>query len=110
VLAPPLKREIGDGEVDKELRERVRISALMGLAVLMVNLLFGHSTSPFLTRFPSLAPVSNALTLGIHWILFGSPIGPIHAICRTILCTATFFVFPAHQICAVSFASCFDIL
>lgn len=84
--------------------------SLMGLAVLMVNLLWAFHFV-LLTRLPDLVPLSVALALGIHWIVFGwiiqSPIGVIHAIARSILCTAAYLLFPYHSVCAVSFTVVF---
>ena len=79
--------------------------SLMGLAVLMVNLLWVLHVILVL-RAPSLAPLSIALALGIHWIVFGwiiqSAIGLVHATARCILCTSSFLLFPQHSVCAVA--------
>ena len=84
--------------------------SLMGLAVLMVNLLWAFHFV-LLTRLSDLVPLSVALALGIHWIVFGwiiqSPIGVIHAIGRSLLCTAAFLLFPSRGLCAVSFTVVF---
>ena len=80
-------------------------ASLMGLAVLMVNLLWALHIV-LVIRLPAVAPLSIAMALGIHWIVFGwvlqSPIGLIHAIGRCLLCTAAFLLFPEHSLCAVA--------
>lgn len=79
--------------------------SLMGMAVLMVNLLWALHVILVL-RAPALAPLAIALALGIHWIVFGwiiqSAIGLVHAVARCILCTASFLLFPQHSVCAVA--------
>lgn len=84
-----------------------RFASLMGLAVLMVNLLWAVHVILVL-RAPAVAPLSIALALGIHWIVFGwviqSSIGLVHAIARCVLCTASFLLFPELPVAAVSLA------
>lgn len=80
-------------------------ASLMGLSVLMVNLLWALHLV-LVVRSPSVAPLSIALGLGLHWIVFGwilqSSIGLIHAIARSVLCTASFLLFPEHSVCAIA--------
>jgi len=82
-----------------------RFAALMGSSVLMVNLLWALHL-PLAYLLPAIVPLSVALALGLHWIVFGwiigSPLGLIHALLRTFLCTAAFFLFPAHGLLAVA--------
>lgn len=84
-----------------------QFASLMGLSVLMVNLLWAlhFILAP---RLPSIVPLSIALALGLHWIVFGwiirSPLGLVHAIARTVLCSTAFLMFPANQIASVAFA------
>lgn len=85
-------------------------AALMGLSVMMVNLLWALHLL-LVVRLPDVVPLSIALALGIHWIVFGwiiqSPLGLAHAITRTLLCTAAFLMFPGHAVSAVAFAVVF---
>ncbi len=82
-----------------------RYATLMGMSVLMVNLLWALHLSLAVVA-PSLAPLSVAIGLGIHWIIFGwiiqSPLGVVHAILRTLLCTVAWHAFPANRISAVA--------
>ncbi len=82
-----------------------QFATLMGSSVLMVNLLWALHFL-LLARLPALAPVSIAIALGIHWIVFGwiiqSSLGLVHAISRTVLCTAAYAVFKEQAIFAVS--------
>jgi hypothetical protein len=82
-----------------------RFATLMGQSVLMVNLLWAvHLVIVF--RLPDLAPLSVAIGLGLHWIVFGwiigSPLGLVHTIVRTVLCIASYLAFPGHAVLAVS--------
>ena len=84
-----------------------RFASLMGLSVLMVNLLWALHLS-LAVLLPAIVPLSIALALGLHWIVFGwiigSPLGLTHALARTFLCTASFFLFPGHSLLAVAAA------
>lgn len=84
-----------------------RFASLMGQAVLMVNLMWALHLTLF-ARLPSIAALSIALALGLHWIVFGwiiqSPIGLVHAILRTVLCTAAYLAIPQYAVSAVSMA------
>ena len=84
-----------------------RFASLMGLAVLMVNLMWALHLTLF-ARLPSIAALSIALALGLHWIVFGwiiqSPIGLVHAIFRTVLCTAAYLTFPKYAVSSVGLA------
>lgn len=81
------------------------LAKLMGLAVLMVNLLWAlHLT--FVVDSPTYVPLSLGIGLGIHWIVFswiiGHPLGIIHAVLRTGLVTALWWLFPDNRIAAVA--------
>lgn len=81
------------------------LAKLMGLAVLMVNLLWAlHIT--LVIGEPTYAPLSLGIGLGIHWIVFswiiGHPLGIIHAVLRTLLVTALWWLFPDNRIAAVA--------
>ena len=83
------------------------LSNLMGLSVLMVNLLWGIHF-PLVFRAPEFVPLSLAIGLGIHWIIYSWVInhnlGIIHAVLRTFLVVIAWFAFPEVRIFAVSIA------
>ncbi|PTX90677.1 hypothetical protein [Opitutus sp. ER46] len=85
-----------------------RFANLMGLSVLMVNLLWALHLALLTSRSAHLMPLSLAIGLGLHWIVFGwiiqAPLGLVHAIVRTVLCTVVTFAFPQHSLTAVAFA------
>jgi uncharacterized membrane protein YgaE (UPF0421/DUF939 family) len=71
----------------------------------MVNLLWAvHVTVVFLD--PQYLPLTLGIGLGIHWIVFSwvidHPIGTIHAIVRTVLVTAFWWLFPESRLAVVS--------
>jgi hypothetical protein len=78
---------------------------LMGLCIIMVNLLWAlHSTLIF--KDASLVPLRLGIGLGLHWIVFSwiidHPVGIIHAVLRTILVTALWWLFPTQPVVAVA--------
>lgn len=79
----------------------------MGQSVLMVNLLWALHIILFL-RAPDIAPLSVAIGLGLHWIIFGwiigAPLGIVHAVLRTLLFAGGYLAFPRAAITAVSVA------
>lgn len=83
------------------------LAALMGQSVLMVNLLWVVHLTLLFTH-PSLVPLSIAVTLGIHWVVFswiiGHPVGIVHALLRTVLVTTAWWLVPEARIFAVSLA------
>lgn len=72
-------------------------ASLMALGVLMVNLLWALHLI-LVIRLPAIVPLSIAIALGLHWIVFGwiiqSSLGLIHSISRSLLCLAAFLLFP----------------
>jgi hypothetical protein len=82
-------------------------ATLMGQSTLMVNLLWALHFALILQK-PELAPLSLALGLGLHWIVFGwiirAPLGLVHAIVRTALCTAAYVLGGKHGLAAISAA------
>ena len=82
-------------------------ASLMGQSVLMVNLLWALHFLLLLRR-PDLAPLSLALGLGLHWIVFGwiiqARLGLIHAIVRTTACTAAYLYGGEHRLAAIAAA------
>ncbi len=83
------------------------LAKLMGMCVLMVNLLWAvHLTLLYVA--PSLIPLTLGIGLGLHWIVFSwiiqHPMGTIHAIARTVLVTAAWWLFPEHHMSAVAAA------
>lgn len=83
------------------------LAALMGRCVLMVNLLWVVHLTVF-ALVPAYLPLTIGIGLGLHWIVFGwiidHPLGLIHAITRTALVTAAWWLIPAHRISAVAAA------
>lgn len=78
---------------------------LMALCTLMVNLLWAvHVT--VLIRDPEYLSLTLGIALGLHWIVFSwivdHPVGIIHAISRTALVTALWWLFPDHRVSAVA--------
>jgi hypothetical protein len=78
---------------------------LMGLCIVMVNLLWAlHLTLMF--KDASFVPLSLGIGLGLHWIVFSwivdHPLGIIHAVLRTVLVTALWWLFPASPVVAVA--------
>ena len=95
-----LARVLGERLLD----DRNPLARLMGLAVLMVNLLWPVHIA-FYLRDPSALPLSVGIGLGVHWIVFGwiaqHRVGLVHAISRTVLVTAAWLLWPAHRYTAV---------
>ncbi len=81
------------------------LARLMGLAVLMVNLLWALHLTLF-SQDMALLPLSLGIGLGIHWVVFswiiGNPLGTIHAIGRTALTTALWWLLPGQPQAAVA--------
>lgn len=84
-----------------------RFATLIGLCVLMVNLLWVLHFILVL-RLPSVAPLSIAIALGLHWIVFGwilgHSLGLTHTLLRTVLCTAASLLLPSYPIAGVAAA------
>lgn len=80
---------------------------LMGMCVLMVNLLWGVHI-PLVLNAAEFVPLSLGIGLGLHWIVYSwiiqHPLGVIHAVLRTVLVVAAWYIFPEARIFAVSFA------
>lgn len=83
------------------------LSKLMGLGVLMVNLLWGIHL-PLAFSAPEFVSLSLAIGLGLHWIIYSwiinHPLGIVHALLRTFLVVAAWYLFPEVRIFAVSMA------
>jgi hypothetical protein len=94
------------------LRERLMdnpspLAGLMGRSVLMVNLLWAvHLT--LLVTGTTAVPLTLAIGLGLHWVVFswivGHPVGLVHAVLRTVLVTAAWWAFPDARVAAVATA------
>jgi len=83
------------------------LADLMGQCVLMVNLLWPlHFLIVY--KAPSLAALSIALGLGLHWIVFGwiirHPLGLRHTLLRTALCVCAHVFCTGHELSAVATA------
>lgn len=94
------------------LRERLvdnpsPLAGLMGRSVLMVNLLWAAHLTLFALE-PAFVPLTLAIGLGLHWVVFGwvigHPMGLVHAVLRTALVTAAWWAFPEARIGAVGAA------
>ncbi|WP_448569296.1 DUF7010 family protein [Thalassotalea ganghwensis] len=83
------------------------LSKLMGLCILMVNLLWAVHI-PLLLKAPEFVPMSLGIGLGLHWIVYSwivnHPVGLIHALLRTILIVAAWYLFPEHALLSISCA------
>ena len=100
LLARPLGEDL--------LGARDPLSGLMGRAVLMVNLLWPvHLT--VLAVAPEVLPLTLAIGLGLHWVVFGwvagHGVGLVHALVRTAVVTAAWWTFPDARATAVSIAA-----
>lgn len=86
------------------------LSALMGYCVLMVNLLWAVHI-PLLFNEPKLLPLSLAIALGLHWVVYSwivqHPLGIIHAVLRTLMALSAFFLFPENSLSAIALAVVF---
>lgn len=83
------------------------LAKLMAMCVLMVNLLWAvHITLLYVA--PQLISLTLGIGLGLHWIVFswiiGNPAGTVHAIARTVLVTAAWWLVPDHRVSAVAVA------
>lgn len=83
------------------------LAKLMGFSVLMINLLWAlHLTVLF--NAPEYLPLTIGIGLGLHWVVFswviGHPVGIVHAVMRTLLVTAAWWLFTDVRIAAVAAA------
>lgn len=83
------------------------LSKLMGFSVLMVNLLWAIHI-PLMMKAPQFVPLSVAIGLGLHWIVYSwvvqHPVGIIHAIMRTLLCVLVWLFVPVNTLTFISTA------
>lgn len=83
------------------------LAALMGMSVLMVNLLWAVHLSLWTVDL-QLVPLTLAVGLGLHWIVFswiiGHPLGLVHAVLRTVLVTTAWWLLPDNRVEAVALA------
>ncbi|MBW8189734.1 hypothetical protein K0504_01690 [Neiella marina] len=89
------------------------LAKLMGLCILMVNLLWVVHI-PLLLNAPEFVPLSLGVGLGLHWVVYSwivnHPVGLIHAILRSVLIVAAWYLFPNDGILAISCAIIFAYL
>ncbi len=83
------------------------LAKLMGLSTLMVNLLWVvHVTAAL--EMPALVPLTIGISLGLHWAVFswviGHHVGLVHAIARTVMVGAAWWLVPDGRIAAVGVA------
>jgi hypothetical protein len=83
------------------------LARLMVLSTLMVNLLWVVHLSA-LAVAPELVPLTVGIGLGLHWIVFswlvGQPVGIAHALLRSALVGAVWWLVPDARVAAVSAA------
>jgi hypothetical protein len=76
------------------------LDRLFGLTILMANLVWGIAL-PFWMIEPSSLPLSAGILAGLMWVPFSWMIqhwvGLFHAIARTVLVVAAWFLFPGHR-------------
>jgi len=81
------------------------LAKLMGLCVLMVNLLWAVHI-PLLLNAPEFVPMTLGIGLGLHWIVYSwivnHPVGIFHAISRTLLVVAAWYLFPNNSLFSIS--------
>lgn len=81
------------------------LAKLMGLCIIMVNLLWAVHI-PLLFNAPEFVPLSLGVGLGLHWVVYSwivnHPVGLIHAVLRSILIVAAWYLFPNNSILAIS--------
>ncbi len=81
------------------------LAKLMGLCIIMVNLLWAVHI-PLLLNAPEFVPLSLGISLGLHWVVYSwvinHPVGLIHAVLRTILIVAAWYLFPNDGILAIA--------
>ncbi len=79
------------------LSSKNELDRLFGRGVLMVNLLWTLAI-PFWFVLPSSLPLTVGIMAGLHWIIYGwivqHWIGMAHAVLRTLLVAACWFLFP----------------
>lgn len=83
------------------------LAKLMGACIVMVNLLWAVHIPLFLGA-PSYFPLSLAIALGLHWVVYSwivqHSVGITHALSRTGLVLAAWLAFPQRQVSAVAVA------
>jgi len=98
-----IARALGERLIDND----SPLAGLMGMSVLMVNLLWAVHLSLWMVDV-QLVPLTLAIGLGLHWIVFswiiGHPLGLVHAVSRTGLVTAAWWLLPDHRVEAVALA------
>jgi hypothetical protein len=86
------------------------LAKLMGYCILMVNLLWAIHI-PLLIYSPEYVVLSVGIGLGLHWVVYSwivqHPLGIIHAVLRSLLVVACWFLLPDSQILAVGLSIVF---
>ncbi|GLX78531.1 hypothetical protein tinsulaeT_18710 [Thalassotalea insulae] len=81
------------------------LAKLMGQCIIMVNLLWVVHI-PLLLNAPEFVPLSLGVGLGLHWVVYSwivnHPVGLIHAVLRSVLIVAAWYLFPNSGILAIS--------
>jgi hypothetical protein len=82
----------------------------MGACVLMVNLLWAVHL-PLFFGAPDYVPLSLAIALGLHWVVYSwiiqHNLGIVHALLRTALVLGAWLTFPQQRIPAIALAVVF---
>jgi hypothetical protein len=103
-LSLALARVLGEDVLGGGGKGRNPLDGLMGRSLIMVNLVWGIAI-PFWFVYPSSLPLGVGVLSGLHWIVFGwivgHWVGMFHAVTRTILVVAVWFVFREHRFVAV---------
>lgn len=81
------------------------LARLMGLCIVMVNLLWAVHL-PLMAGAPAYVPLTLAIALGLHWIVYSwivqHRVGLVHAVLRTGLVLGAWLAWPDHRVPAVS--------
>ncbi len=100
-IAALLARRLGE----RLLGNTNSLGRLMALSTRMVNLLWVVHLS-VLALAPELVPLTVGIGLGLHWVVFlwviGHPVGIAHALIRTVLVGAAWWLVPGARVAAVA--------
>lgn len=80
------------------------LDRLFGRGIIMVNLVWAIAI-PFWLVLPSSLPLSVGILAGLHWLIYGwivqHRVGMFHAVTRTVLVAACWFLLPDHRFVAI---------
>jgi hypothetical protein len=99
-LAIAISRFTGENISFQKNTERNWFDSIFLAAVAMSFLVFAISIPMFMENYQAL-PFALAVQTGLMWLVFGvlakAPVAYIHAIVRTLCCTAAYLTFPEHS-------------